>query len=396
MSDRRGMTLIEMLIAITVFSIVLGGALGFLSKQSKSMDRNSTDMGMLQNLSFAGALLEQEVRMAGANVPFKQPAVLYAGTSAFIFSADYASNTDSLYTVYYNPGLPAGQVNALTAAQRFALPGTSPAFMYPDSNYFAAGNTGINSPAETIAWFFTLDTSTTTIANDYLLLRQINNAAPEVVIRNVNQTAGRNFFRYYYKRIPAAGTGQASLDTVPTNWMPISHSQAIHGSATDIGVAARVDSLAVVEVAFTVTNGLTGADLRTRAISFMVPMPNVSTKKVTSCGDAPILGNVPVATWVVNNLVAPPETTLVLSWNRAVDETSGESDVRAYVIWRRPTTQLTWDEPIATVAAGPVAPSYQDQTAIPGFLPGYQYGLAAQDCTPSLSTMSTVNAPIGP
>ena len=79
MSDRRGMTLIEMLIAITVFSIVLGGALGFLSKQSKGMDRNSADMGMLQNLSFAGALLEQEVRMAGANVPFKQPAVLYAG-----------------------------------------------------------------------------------------------------------------------------------------------------------------------------------------------------------------------------------------------------------------------------------------------------------------------------
>ena len=64
--------------------------------------------------------------MAGANVPFKQPAVLYAGTSSFIFSADYASNTDSLYTVYYNPGLPAGQVNALTAAQRFALPGHQP------------------------------------------------------------------------------------------------------------------------------------------------------------------------------------------------------------------------------------------------------------------------------
>ncbi len=393
MSDRRGMTLIEMLIAITVFSIVLGGALGFLSKQSKGMDRNSVDMGMLQNLSFAGALLEQEVRMAGANVPFKQPAVLYAGTSSFIFSADYASNTDSLYTVYYNPGLPTGQVNALTPADRFALPGTSPAFMYPDSSYSALGNTAINSPAETIAWFFTLDSTTTTVANDYLLLRQINDAPPEVVIRNVTLTAGRNFFRYYYKRIPVAGTGQSSLDTVPTNWMPIRHTQAIHGSATDIGVAARVDSLAVVEVAFTVTNGLTGADLRTRAISFMVPMPNVATKKVTSCGDTPILGNVPVATWVIN---AVPETTMVITWNRAIDETGGESDVRAYVIWRRDVGALIWDEPIATVAAGPVAPSYQDQTALPGHLPGYQYGLAAQDCTPSLSTMSTVNAPVGP
>ena len=61
---------------------------------------------------------------------------------------------DSLYTVYYNPGLPAGQRNALTASQRFALPGSSPAFNYPDSSYSADGNAGINSPAETITWFF--------------------------------------------------------------------------------------------------------------------------------------------------------------------------------------------------------------------------------------------------
>ena len=31
MRNRRGMTLIEMLIALTVFSIVLAGALGFMS-----------------------------------------------------------------------------------------------------------------------------------------------------------------------------------------------------------------------------------------------------------------------------------------------------------------------------------------------------------------------------
>jgi prepilin-type N-terminal cleavage/methylation domain-containing protein len=391
MSDRRGMTLIEMLIAITVFSIILGGALGFLSKQSKGLDRNSSDMGMLQNLSFAGTLLEQEVRMAGANVPFKQPAILYAGTSTFIFSADYASNIDSLYAVYYNPGLPIGQVNALTAAQRFALPGTSPVFNYPDSDYFAVGNSGINSPAETIAWFFQLDTSTT-VANDYVLLRQVNNQPPEVVVRNVNQTAGRNFFRYYYRRIPLAGTSQASLDTVPTSWMPIVHTQAIHGAPGDTAAAARVDSISTVEVAFTVTNGLTGTDLRTRSISFMVPMPNVQTKKVVSCGDIPILGSIPTAQWVI----AGTDTTMVVRWNQAVDESGGEQDIRAYVIWRRDVGAPVWNEPIATVPAGAPSPSYSDQTAVPGYLPGYQYGVAAQDCTPSLSTMATVLAPISP
>jgi len=388
------MTLIEMLIALTVFSLVMASTLGFLSKQAKGLDRNNVEMGMLQNLTFAGNLLEQEIRLAGANVPFKQPGVVAAEANTLVFNADYASNIDSLYTVYYNPGMPTGQVDALLASQRFALSGTSPSYMYPDSSYFANGSGGVNSPAETITWFFQLDGSTND-PNDYVLLRQVNNATPETVIRNVIPTPGRNFFKYYYRRIPAAGTGAASLDSVPTSWMPLRHTQAIHGSSNDVGTAARADSLAMVEVAFTVTNGLTGSALRSRSISFMVPMPNLAVKKVTSCGDAPILGSGLVATWQVNNLASPPDTTMILTWNRAVDEVGGESDVRAYVIWRRPVGTVTWPEPIATVAAGPLSPSYADESAIPG-LPGYEYGLAAQDCTPSLSTMSTVTAPLTP
>lgn len=394
MDTRRGMTLIEMLIAITVFTVILGSALGFLSKQSKGLDQSSVDMGMLQNLTFSGSLLEEEIRMAGANVPFKEPAIVYAGTSSFIFNADYASNTDSLYTVYYNPGLPSGQVNALTSSQRFALPGTSPSFSYPDSNYFAAGNSGTNSPAETIAWFFALDTSTATPTDDYVLFRQVNNNTPEVVIRNVMLTTGRNFFRYYYKRIPAAGTSQASLDTVPTAWMPLKHTFGVHGAVADTGAVARIDSLAAVEVSFTVSNGLTGTAQRTRAISFMVPMPNVGTKKVTSCGDLPLFGSALTATWNVDNSVTPPDTTMVLRWNQAIDETGGESDVQAYVIWRRLAGATVWPEALSSVPAGSASPSYVDQTAIPGTL--YQYAVAAQDCTPSLSTMATASPPASP
>jgi len=395
MTNRRGMTLIEMLIAITVFSVVLGSALGFISRQSRALDQNSTDMGMLQNLSFAGTLLEQEIRTTGSNVPFKQPTVLYAGASTFIFNSDYASNTDSLYTVYYNPGLPTGQVNALLASQRFALPGTSPAFMYPDSSYFAEGQPGVNSSAETIAWFFQLDAATPA-PDDYLLLRQVNDQAPEVVIRNVIQTPGRNFFRYHYKRIPSTGTSRATLDTVPASWMPVRHSWAIHGSAADTAASARADSLAVVEASFTVTNGLTGTQLRSRSINFMVPMPNVGTKKVTSCGDIPILGTTVNATWVIDNLASPPDTTMVLTWNPAVDEVGGETDVRTYVIWRRNVGEPTWGDPIASVPAGAVSPSFADETAVPLSIPGYEYALAAQDCTPSLSTTTTVTAPLVP
>jgi hypothetical protein len=151
----------------------------------------------------------------------------------------------------------------------------------------------------------------------------------------------------------------------------------------------------MVEVAFTVTNGLTGTELRSRGISFMVPMPNLAVKKVTSCGDAPILGSGLNATWVINTATSPPDTTMVLTWSRAVDEVGGESDVRAYIIWRRLIGATTWPDPIATVAAGPSSPSFADESAVPG-APGYQYALAAQDCTPSLSTTVSVTAPLTP
>jgi prepilin-type N-terminal cleavage/methylation domain-containing protein len=390
MLNRRGMTLIEMLVALTVFSIVMAGALGFMNRQSRAFDKSAVDMGMLQNLSFAGELMQQEFRLAGANVPFKEPAVVYAGANSFVFNADYASNTDSMYAVYFNPGLPAGQVSSLTASQRFALSGTSPAFSYPDSNYYADGSTSITSPAETITWFFQLDASTTD-ANDYVLLRQVNDATPEVVIRNVYQTTGRNFFRYYYRRIPVSGTTSSSLDTVPTSWMPVKHNLAIHGSPGDTSTNARVDSLALIEVNLTVTNGQTGTALRSRGINFMVPMPNVQTKRVTTCGDAPLFGQSVTATWTVI-AGSPPDTTMVLSWNRAIDETAGELDVQNYIVWRRLNGATTWGDPIATIPAGDPTPSYTDPVVLPNVGQTWQYAVAAQDCTPSYSTQSVVTA----
>jgi prepilin-type N-terminal cleavage/methylation domain-containing protein len=388
MLNRRGMTLIEMMIALIVFSLVLATSLSFISKQSKGFDKSASDMGMLQNLSFANQLLDQELRLAGANTPYKQPAVVYAGTTAFIYNADYASNTDSLYAVYYNPGLPNSQVSALQAADKFALPCTNPSFSYPDSNYWTNGSSTVNSPAETIEWCFSPDASTSD-ASDYVLVRQVNNNTPETVIRNIYQTSGKQFFRYYYKRIPASGASSATLDTVPAAWMPVKHTQFIHGSQADTGVAARVDSLAMVEVNFTVTNGLSGTSQRSRAINFMVPLPNNGIKQITSCGSPPLFTSAIAATWVP----VSGDWELHLTWTPSLDENSGEKDVTGYVIWRRQVGMTTWGNPIASVPAGVSSPVYAD-TVTSGTSPAYQYAVAAQDCSPSLSTQQVVTAPV--
>jgi len=392
MANRRGMTLVEILIAITIFSLVMAGALSFLIAQSRGFDRNQSDMGMLQNLRFARDLLEQEIRLAGANVPYQQPVIVYGGTNSMAVNADYASNTDSLFAVYYDPGLLAGQVNALGVANRITIPGSSPGFQYPDTDYKdPAGNV---SPAETITWYFAPDTSTGVAPNAYILYRQVNNGAPEVMIRNVFQTTGKNFFKYYKQTTQPSG--QATLDSVPTGWMPVKNVVSIHGSVADTGVAAHNDSLRVVEINYTVSNGELGAKQRTRAITFAVPMPNISTKKVTSCGAQPIPPSGLGLQWVIDSAGGvPTDTVMFVTWAPSTDETGGEKDVLKYVIWRRNVGASTWGDPIASVPSGFATPSYTDQSATPG-APGYQYAVAAQDCTPSLSNQLAGSAPLTP
>jgi hypothetical protein len=214
------------------------------------------------------------------------------------------------------------------------------------------------------------------------------------MIRNVFQTSGKNFFKYYKQTTQVSG--QAKLDSVPTSWMPIRNMVMFNGTAGDTGVAAHTDSLRVVEVNYTVSNGLSGARQRTRAITFSVPMPNTSTKKVSTCGAAPIAPTGLVPTWVIDSAGGvPTDTVMHLTWSQSTDEAAGEKDVLKYVIWRRNAGASTWPDPIASVPSGFATPSYTDPTAVPG-APGYQYAVAAQDCTPSLSTQSAASAPLTP
>ncbi|MEE8062398.1 MAG: prepilin-type N-terminal cleavage/methylation domain-containing protein, partial [Gemmatimonadales bacterium] len=92
MQNRRGMTLVEMLVALIIFTIILAGALGALRSQSRGFDRGSDDMSMLQNMRFAADLLDQEIRTAGTNLAADQPPVVYAGANAFAINADLTSN----------------------------------------------------------------------------------------------------------------------------------------------------------------------------------------------------------------------------------------------------------------------------------------------------------------
>jgi type II secretory pathway pseudopilin PulG len=375
------MTLVEMLIALAVFSVVIAGALGFLRSQSKGFQLGSQRAATLQNLRYVANTLDLDLRTLGSNVPDGQPFMVYAGSSVLAYNTDYTTNIPgNPYAVYYDRDATDAAVMALEKATRIVIPTTG--YAYPDTNYLGMGGVE-NSPAETVVFYFALDSSTSR-ADDYVLMRKVNGLAAELVAHNILKTSGQDFFRYYRLKSPL--NAPAYVEVVPSGSIPMWHSIKIHGSPADTGASARVDSLRAAELNFTVTNGLTGADERKLSITRTIRFPNAGMAVKRSCGDAPILGTA----------LSAADTTIAgatiprLRWTPAVDETGGEKDVQLYVVWRRIQGDPDWGVPYLSLPAGQDKYLYIDADVTSGTT--YEYALAAQDCTPTSSSQA-ISAP---
>lgn len=383
-SARRGMTLVEMIVALTIFSFIMAGALSMLRSESKRFQLGGERAAMYQNGRFAMNEMEKDLRTSGAGAPDIQPQMVYISDSVIVFNANYWTNTPGdVEAVYYVSTAPDSAVAAMRTTGRITIPYTS--IQYPDTNYFVGG---VNSSAETISFWFARDSSTAR-TDDYILWRRINNLPPEVVSTNLLRTSGQPFFRYF--RLRATASAQ-SLDTVPRASLPWRHTRPIHLAASDTGTAARIDSIRAVRVSFTVTNGRSGTDEQLRSISRLIRLPNVGLADTKTCGDAPIFSaTINIATGIASDSVTRYAR---LTFQRSVDEASGERDVERYVIFRRFGSASDWGDPFVTIPAGDTLYVYNDLTVIEDST--YRFAVAAQDCTPSLSplrTTSTVTIP---
>ena len=384
LATRRGMTLIEMIVALTIFSFIMAGALSMLRSESKRFQLGGERAAMYQNGRFAMNEMEKDLRTSGAGAPDIQPQMVYISDSAIVFNANYWTNTPGdVEAVYYVATAPDSAVAAMRTTGKITIPYT--AIQYPDTNYLVGG---VNSSAETISFWFRRDSSTTR-TDDFILWRRINNLPPEVVSTNLLRTSGEPFFRYF--RLRATATAQ-SLDTVPRASLPWRHTRPIHLAANDTGTAARIDSIRAVRVSFTVTNGRSGSDEQLRSISRLIRLPNVGIANTKTCGDAPIFS----ATINILADVDPADSVryVRLSFLPSVDENSGERDVERYVIFRRFGSATDWGDPFVTIPGGDTLYIYNDRTVIKDST--YRFAVAAQDCTPSLSSLrqtSTVTIP---
>ena len=230
-------------------------------------------------------------------------------------------------------------------------------------------------------YFFEPDI-TTARADDYVLKRQVNDAAPEVLARNLMKQGSMPFFRYFGERTYTSQS--TALDSIPDGDLPLFHSVLIHGSTSDTATSARGDSIRAVRVSFRSTNGRPGADEWFADLSRVIELPSAGFGIVLTCGDEPILGSPLTA-----QVVSPSGTPVVrLDWLPATDESVGERDVIRYVLYRRDVPNLgDWGDPLLSIPAGAASYTYEDDTVQVGTT--YEFAHAAQDCTPSLSPLST-------
>jgi prepilin-type N-terminal cleavage/methylation domain-containing protein len=393
---RRGFTLIEMVVTLVLFGIVMAIAFRYFSSQGKSFRGMSERSALVQSMRFGRDLLRQEIRTAGTNVTDDQPMVVYASDSVFAFNADLITNVEDSVrltgAVYVDRFAPNAAVSALRLSAATALPGSAPSFTYPLADYSQNPSVFVNSDAETITFWFVPDTGTVA-TGDYVLFRRTNTLAPEVILRGVKRNAGAPFFRYWYDptKYIAAST---PLDTVPSAWLPMSKTVIQRGVLPDTGIAvsSRVDAIRAVEVNYEAISSQNTGTARTKLVNYMVPMPNTARPRLSrACGRAPIFGNAITAAWRTSG---SGPGGIELTWNASVDQLSGEEDVIRYVVWRRIVGATTWGEP--HVALGATTPSYtwRDVSVVSGTR--YEYTVAAQDCTPTVSSTSASNAVLVP
>jgi prepilin-type N-terminal cleavage/methylation domain-containing protein len=378
MRPRRGFTLIEIIISLTLLMIITGAAVQFLRKQTGLVTRETSRMDAMQNAQFAGSQIERELREAGAGVADAQPMIVQLDSEAITFNANMVSiDTGDVRAVYQLTDADTNGTRAMLKSERTALPNSSPAVLYPDTTYIAS--TGVQSGAETISYFLRPD-STTSRTNDYLLFRRLNAQPPSLIARGIVRDSRDTmpFFTYY-----KADTLNR-LRPILKSQLPLYH-RMTHGAVDDTGKFALTDSIKAVRLHFMTAakDPRTGNDAL-RTVETLVRIMNSGLLDRTSCGQPPLATPVPV---VVSSSTGAPAKFVQITWGASTDDNGGEKDIERYAIFRKLSSATSFGDPISSIPSSLAASyTYTD----PGVVAGqtYVYGIAAQDCTPSLSPLT--------
>jgi prepilin-type N-terminal cleavage/methylation domain-containing protein len=380
---RAGFSLVELLVTLVVLTMIMGTTVLFFQHQNKAFLQGGEKMDLMQNARFTTSQVERVLRTLGSGVTGQQPMLVYGGDYVVAFNSDYVETdtTDYRWAVNFNPSLSANDAIAWNVSQAAVIPNT--AYTYPPVTY-ALGN-GAPSPAETKIYWMAYD-STTGRSDDYALWERTNNGAPELIARNLLHYPGRPFFEYFLAR--RLNTGADTVLIATGALLPLIRQTPQAGDTqADTANKVRPDSVRSIRINFRITNGHTGTAERTRDFSQIIQVPNNGLPSPNVCGRSPMQ---PVGLLAVPD-IAVGSGTIHVSWNRSPDHGNGEFDVRQYILYLRDAAAIVWQDPLMTVEADT---AFAWSVPVGGLVAGqaYDFGLVAQDCTPSQSTIIQVTA----
>lgn len=384
MRARPGVTLAEMIYSMALFLAVLGMSTQLFRNQARSVSATSGRLNSQQNSRFALSNLDRDLRVVGVGVVDAQPLLVQASALAITFNADLvALDTGDLGAVYINPNADSASAGVWRKAARLFLPTSTT--QYPDTDYFQGS--GVPSNAETISYWLSRD-STSSHSNEYILFRRVNARPAAVVARGIIYNTGDTIFQYF--KADTAGV----LSPVAPGTLPLIHTARIHGAGNDTGKSALTDSIRQVKVQFTSVyhDPRTGQDVLRRMQS-TIHLMNAGLIHHSTCGNAPL----DFTASAVSVLASPPsipETHVRITWTPSTDDNAGEHDVERYAIYRRLSSEPSFDQPIASVPAGALSYSFKDFDVTTGQT--WIYGITAQDCTPMSSPMVSTSAVVVP
>lgn len=371
---RRGFTLSELLLGLTLTVLVFASAVPFFRVQTRAVTADMGRADALLTARFAQNTLDREVRNIGIgtepmSIPLgvlrNQPKIVMAAQFAVTFNSNLVTtDTGDVAAVHYDPNVPIALTDAITTSSAITLPLS--AVSYPDYTYRKTN--GALSGAETISLWASNDSSTTQ-PNDLIMFRRVNDGPIVVVTRGIELPAGQPLFSY--TRVDTLG---AQIPILPAQ-LPMFWTNPVSDSIRTVQITVRS-----VYHDWNLAGDTTSYR---RSVTSRTRMMNMGLVGRRTCGDVPLdPGSV---TAVYSNPGVPRVT---VSWTPSIDENAGEKDVERYVIYRD-TLLAGYVDPMDLVGKGVI--QFED-FVLPAPGTSVRYGVAAQDCSPTEGNI--VSAPI--
>lgn len=369
MQLRRGLTLVEIIVAMSLTLAVFAITLPFVRAQTRALSASAGRLDADQIARYAQRAIDRDLRLATADSG--QPRLVYAGRLGISFTANLLAR-DTLDPSALDVDL--GADSAITEAWRVADAATIPLTTqtFPTQAYLDAE--GLPSRNETIHYFLHPDPDWAR-SDVYRLYRRVNAADSVALVGSIHVPADSSFFSYFIE----AGDTLAALDagSLPRYWTDSTLAQV-----RAVGIRAAG-----------IFRGGVDSTVTLRIVRWRTMLPALTTPTTMTCASAPA-----APTGVGHSRQHAPNAGTTTSgthhvrvtWTASSGDAGGAAGVTHYVIWIRPNSNpVTWTR-IGTVPARREG-SYQFDHYLPTFTGQVRFGVSAVGCGGMTSTVAQSN-----